>query len=187
MFWFRQAGHEQEYTPPVFFRTYGLAPEPLISAVSPSCSSGMATSSGRRPGILWEKVRRALYRPRARSHAMQVTSAGTFCLAAARRAYFRHSHHWTGLGNSGAGRRPSHAEIFMSQYPPEAPDPPRVDPSGPPPLPYASPMALGYAAGVYMPYVSARGRARVVIVLSCVVIACQLAMTWPQLAHIDEL
>ena len=75
----------------------------------------------------------------------------------------------------------------MSQSPPEAPAPPPFDPAGPPPVPYAFPMPLGYAAGVYMPYVSARGRARVVIVLSCVVIACQLAMTWPQLEHIDEL
>src|SRR4029078_7556929 len=39
--WFRHAGHEQEYTPPVFFSSYGFDAEPCIMNVSPSARSGM--------------------------------------------------------------------------------------------------------------------------------------------------
>ena len=42
--WLRHAGQEQEYTPPTFLRTYGLAAEPRNSVDSPSLRSAIEVS-----------------------------------------------------------------------------------------------------------------------------------------------
>ena len=81
----------------------------------------------------------------------------------------------------------------MSQYPPEAPDPPPVDPSGPPPPPLPSvgepyvPQYLGYSSVVFRPYESARPRARTLVRLLCALVVLHVMMLWPSIEDLSEL
>jgi hypothetical protein len=47
----RHAGHEHEYTPPVFFSTYGSRPEPCIVVLSPSASSASGGGPAEGEGV----------------------------------------------------------------------------------------------------------------------------------------
>ena len=68
VFWFLQAGHVHEYTPPVFFNTYGLAPEPFISVDSPSARSGMAADFTANRAQRWRKDKAFPSRYHRRTH-----------------------------------------------------------------------------------------------------------------------
>jgi hypothetical protein len=86
----------------------------------------------------------------------------------------------------------------MNQDPSRSPLPPVPSayevspepPAYPPVVPYGhagSYAPLNYASASYLPYESARPRARVVIALSWVAIVCQLILIWPQLNDLREL